>query len=537
MMISKFFSKAIAQPVTGLALFSFIVAADPLCARAQLPVFSGQPKPQPNATPSPPIPTNSPFPSTFTTSPPTPTNSSANPPVLPTFNLPPESSFPQTQPPSPEVSAPYFLGGGDVIRIEILSLPQYSGQYSLPADGGVSLPLIGTIYFNGLTVEEATATLTKKYKNYLKRPVVTFNLVLARPLHVLVAGEVRHPGSFLMPLKVGVGESPGFQYPKLTEALQLAEGLTLAANMREVEIRRPKRGGGREILKINLWELANNGSQQDLALRDGDTIFVPAMTTVNLAEIKSLTSATFSIDATRAPSLSVVGEVTRPGTYIVVGVAGAADRSNRLPTVSKAIQQAGGITPSADIRRIEIRRLTRNGTGLVFNVDMWQLLQTGDANQDTLLQDGDTLIVPTATAINPAEATKLASATFSPDNIQVSVVGEVGAPGLIRLPPNAPLNQAVLAAGGFKEGRANKGSVDLLRVNSDGTVAKRTIPVNFAQGINEEGNPLLRNNDIIVVGSTELSSFYDTFGNPIPLFVSLFTLPLRILDVIKALGF
>jgi polysaccharide export outer membrane protein len=174
------------------------------------------------------------------------------------------------------------------------------------------------------------------------------------------------------------------------------------------------------------------------------------------------------------------------------------------------LQVAGGITPKADIRQIQIRRLARSGSEKIINVDIWQLLQTGDISQDIILQDGDTIAVPTAVAINPAEAIQIANASFSPDKIKVSVVGEVAKPGAIDVPPNTPLNQAILAAGGFNE-RART-IVDLIHVNENGTVSKQAIAIDFSRGINDQTNPILQRNDIVVVTPSDVAGIGDTLG-------------------------
>jgi len=85
-------------------------------------------------------------------------------------------------------------------------------------------------------------------------------------------------------------------------------------------------------------------------------------------------------------------------------------------------------------------------------------------------------------------------------------------PGIVQVPPNTPMNQALLASGGFDNRRARKGRVQLIRLNPDGTVVRRDISVDFAQGINEQTNPAMRNNDIIVVGRSGLTSVTDTLG-------------------------
>ena len=166
----------------------------------------------------------------------------------------------------------------------------------------------------------------------------------------------------------------------------------------------------------------------------------------------------------------------------------------------------------ADIRRIEIRRLTKLGSEQIIPVDLWQLLQSADFNQDTVVQDGDTIVVPTATNVNPAEATELADASFSPTTIKVSIVGEVKTPGVVDVPPNSPLNQALLVAGGFDQSRAEKSSVELIRLNPDGTVSKRVVPIDLTQGINEDSNPALRNNDIIIVARSDVARVTDSVG-------------------------
>ena len=107
---------------------------------------------------------------------------------------------------------------------------------------------------------------------------------------------------------------------------------------------------------------------------------------------------------------------------------------------------------------------------------------------------------------------KISSANFSPDTITVNVVGEVENPGAIELPPNTPLNQAILTAGGFNR-RARESSVDLIRLNSNGTVDRRQVDIDFAAGVNAQDNPPLRPNDTVVVETNGLSRTTDTVNS------------------------
>ncbi len=65
--------------------------------------------------------------------------------------------------------------------------------------------------------------------------------------------------------------------------------------------------------------------------------------------------------------------------------------------MTQVVQKAGGIKPSADIRQIQVRRLTRSGREQLIDLDFWQLLKAGDISQDLVLQQGDTVIIPVAT--------------------------------------------------------------------------------------------------------------------------------------------
>jgi polysaccharide export outer membrane protein len=521
----------------------------------------------------------------------------------------------------------YTLGAGDRIRVEILKLSQYSGEYEVLINGTLNLTQIGSVSVEGMTLEEAAIAIANRYTSarILRKPQVTVSLLTPRPLKIGIAGEVNRPGSYI----IAVERS---QFPSVTQALQLAGGVTQTSDLRRVRIERPRTSGNREIIDINLWELIQTGNlANDITLRDGDIIFIPTADRIDPAESSQLVSATFSLPQTQPINVAILGEVGQPGTHILppgiqtvtqaiklaggikpladirtiqinriaktgfeqtieidlwkllqagdlqqdlllqngdtvivptlenidlaessqlrgvsfaasnisqplnitvvgevyrpgaytvtgsartgeAGVPGGAAGSDSFPTVIRAIQIAGGIKPLANIRQIQIRRFTSMGEERTIEVDLWQLLQVGDSTQDIVLQQGDTIIIPTADQLDPNEAEILAAANFAPNSIRVNVVGEVRNPGLVEVPPNTPLNQAILAVGGFSRQRANKGTVELIRLNSNGTVSKKDIPINMAMGINEENNPTLRNNDIIIVNRNFFTAATDTLN-------------------------
>lgn len=423
--------------------------------------------------------------------------------------------FPTEQQASPSIpiDTNYTLGGGDLIRVNVFEVPEYTGEYQVPPGGSINLPLIGSVPVLGLTTEQAADEIAQRYSRFLKRPLISVNLLSPRPINILVAGEVTRPGSYTLNLQGGAGNNPGVQYPTVLAALTTAQGVTLAADVTQVQLRRKTGRSSEQVVNLNLKELIQTGRiDQDITLRDGDTIVVPTATTFNIAEARNLFSANFAASSTTPRTVAIIGEVNRPGSYLVGAGGGAEGGGGGIPTLMRALQLAGGITSQADVRNLKLRRPTRTGTEQNIDIDLWELLQSGDINQDVIVQDGDTILIPTATEVNPAEATQLATTTLSPATIQVGVVGEVKQPGTVDIKPNSSLNQALLAAGGFNDSRARKSTVDLVRLNANGSVTKREVKVDLSQGINEETNPILRNNDVVIVNRSGLASTGDSVG-------------------------
>ncbi len=255
---------------------------------------------------------------------------------------------------------------------------------------------------------------------------------------------------------------------------------------------------------------------------------------------------TVSVVSTRSLRISLAGEVKRPGVYVispegatdnqvfVTGAGAPGGVANQWPTVTKALQAAGGITQFADIRRVQVRRPLADGSLELIDINLWELLRTGELAQDVRLRDRDTLVIPTATALNDSESLVIGGANFSPTTIRVNVIGEVSAPGVIEVPANTPMNQVLMAAGGFLNPRARTSEVDLVRLNSNGTAVRRTVSMDLAAGINDASNPALRDYDTIIVsrnGRTATRERVEDTLAPVTAITGVFDTFLGVLDI------
>ena len=409
----------------------------------------------------------------------------------------------------------YTLGAGDQIKLDIFQVAEYSGEYPVLVDGTISLPLVGRVDVRGLSLKETSEKVSKKYSTYLKRPIITVGLVAPRPLKIGVSGEVDNPGSYQVAI---TPDNP--QFPTVTDLLEQAGGINTIADVRNVRVTRDT--NGKEIVyNSNLWDLLTKGQiKQDISLRDGDTIFVPTTDEINTVELNKLATASYGLQTDKPIQVAVVGEVNRPGSHFIQPEQLANNNGNRAnegkqesspPRLTQAIGAAKGIKPLADVRDIKVKRTAWDGSEKVISVNLWELIQSGDTNQDLILQEGDKIVIAKADNLTEQDRRITASGSFN-QPITVNVVGEVVTPGPVTVEPNTPLNQAILAAGGFDATRANSNKVQLVSLKPDGTVDKRQIEVDLGSEVNEETNPVLNENDVVIVGRSGSTKAADTTG-------------------------
>jgi polysaccharide biosynthesis/export protein len=321
----------------------------------------------------------------------------------------------------------YTLGPGDRLRVDIFNVPEYSGEFYVLADGTVNLPVIGAVPVQGATIQRTSSLLTGYFSRYVKRPIVTISLVAPRPVQFAIAGEVTRAGSYTIPFTL-----ENRKFPSISQAIQLAGGTTQTANLRQVKVRRAATG---RIITVNMLDVLQRGNtSQDISLRDGDTVYISRSENVSAADLSRVSSSNLANQDTNI-KVAVIGEVGKPGTYTLKGdsnpAAGGVGRVTP-PTLTEAIKIAGGSTPSADLSQIKVRRNTRNGPGQTVAINLLSLLKSGDFSQDIVLQDGDTILLPTTTSVNNTNSSLIAASNLGPQSItpvKVVIAGEVNRPG------------------------------------------------------------------------------------------------------------
>lgn len=295
---------------------------------------------------------------------------------------------------------------------------------------------------------------------------------------------------------------------------------------------------------INLTFLSNEKLSGKYKVLNNGQLILPLINATNVKNL-SLISASqiikekyskelidpelyITIEESRPIKVSVIGEVSTPGLYKFPDNSSTSNNSIKLPTVVDAIQNAGGITPKTNLKSITlIRRLSgKEERFKKTNLNLLDLVIQGDQNQNPFLLDGDIVKLEEAKDISSInlEATR---SNINPEFIEVSVIGKVYNPGTIKVKPNTPLIQAILKAGGPINWKANKGNIQLVRLNENGTVSLKSFRLDLAKDTSQKYNPILKEGDIVKISPSALNSFSEgvaTVTEPLGGFISVLSI-------------
>jgi polysaccharide biosynthesis/export protein len=157
----------------------------------------------------------------------------------------------------------YRIQPGDVVEFQFRFTPEFNQSVKVQPDGYVPLQEAGELKVGGMTVREVREATVQAYSEKLHDPVVSVILKEFSMPYYIVGGEVGKPGRY--DLKGDV---------MLSEAIQVAGGFGLGAQTSEVLLFRRVSKDWVETKRINFKEALQNGLQEDIALKPGDSIYV-----------------------------------------------------------------------------------------------------------------------------------------------------------------------------------------------------------------------------------------------------------------------
>ena len=408
--------------------------------------------------------------------------------------------------PSMNIATPtdYRLGPGDQVVIEVWGASEANITQKVTPDGYISIPDIGPVAVNGLTVQAASerirGKLSKIYSGMKTANVdlstnVKVSLGQIRTIQVNIMGEVARPGTYALS-----------SFSTVFHALYKAGGISELGSLRNIKVVR----GGRTVATVDVYDYIINGrSHSDIRLQEGDVILASpydalvliqgkikrpmyyemkssesVLTLINYAggftndayssavtvernnnkekticTVDDMNYGVFKVKDGDIVSIGAIldrydnrveikGAVYRPGFYAM---------GKDISTVRDLIPKADGLLDDAFTNRAVLHRENPDKTLEVISVNTKGILN--GTEPDILLQKNDILFIP---SIYDLEAKGT-----------LEIVGEVFSPGVFPYAANTKLEDLIIMAGGLTEA-ASTVRVDVTRRLNDAKSTKKT---------------------------------------------------------------
>lgn len=407
--------------------------------------------------------------------------------------------------PSMNIATPvnYRLGPGDQLQIEVWGASEANINQRVTPDGFISIPDVGPINVNGLTIQAATdkikGKLSQIYSGMASSNVnlstnVKVSLGQIRTIQVNIMGEVVRPGTYALS-----------SFSTVFHALYKAGGISELGSLRNIRVVR----GGRTVATVDVYDYILHGhSPSDIRLQEGDVIIASPYEALVLIqgkikrpmyyEMKSsesigtlisyaggfsddayTTTVTVNRNNIKEKTLCTVEEMNygvfkvKDGDVVSVGaildrydnrieIKGAVYRpgyyelGKDIQTVRELIEKADGLLEYAFTNRAVLHRENPDKSLEVISINVKSILDGKDP--DIILQKNDVLFIP---SIYDLEA----KGTFE-------ILGEVYSPGVFPYAANTKLEDLIIMAGGLTES-ASTVRVDITRRTIDPTSTKK----------------------------------------------------------------
>ncbi len=257
----------------------------------------------------------------------------------------------------------YRIGLRDVIGVNVFAggEEQISEDVTVAADGMITLPLLGAVSADGLTLNELKKNSVEPLAlKYFVAPQVTVAVKEYHSLSYYISGSVAKPGLYELDKK-----------PTMLELIAKAGGMVpegghTAYIMRENHDPQAEKGPAKPIV-LDLKPLLDHGDMtNNLQLVTGDVIHIPMES---------------DLDQT-SNSIFVEGEVKKPGVYLF----------QQGITALSACILAGGFNNYAAPNRVRIIRARGTDQEEVIAINL-DAVKKGKA-KDVQLMPGDLVHVP-----------------------------------------------------------------------------------------------------------------------------------------------
>jgi protein involved in polysaccharide export with SLBB domain len=283
--------------------------------------------------------------------------------------------------PTPANAAPvgpvYAAPSGEItiqpdclIQVKVEEDPALDGSYPVNELGAIELGYVGPVILFNMTEMMATQKIKAVLEaRFFQRATVGVKIVRASYDKIFVGGGVNKPAS----IKIGAGDRM-----TLNDALLRAGGLKPSPSGAKVKV---VRNGLLSPMPMSL-----EGEEYMLISSNGQPA-VPSVFLKNNDVAYVFASSFEAITEGGEKEILVLGEVGKPGTYRF----SAAEPCTMMHLV---LDKLGGLPAYANKKDVKIIRRDRDGFEEEIEVNLEEILDTGDPEKDIPLEHGDRVVIP-----------------------------------------------------------------------------------------------------------------------------------------------
>jgi polysaccharide export outer membrane protein len=188
--------------------------------------------------------------------------------VVPSPAQRPQPKPPATRPAVPGTSVPtdpgFTIGPEDVLGVLVWRDPEVSGDFTVRADGMITLPLIRDVKAAGLTPNELADRIQTSLREFITDASVTVVVRQMNSRKVFITGEVARPGGYPLSSSMTV-----------MQLIAIAGGLNEFAEANSISIIRVEAGRVRTLAFAYKNVAKGRKPEQNIVLKPGDTVVVP----------------------------------------------------------------------------------------------------------------------------------------------------------------------------------------------------------------------------------------------------------------------
>ncbi len=405
----------------------------------------------------------------------------------------------------------YILDFGDELKIEFFEVPEFSGTYLIDKNGLIYFKTIENIkelYVRGLTIEELRDLLTERFKEVLISPDINisisdFRSIPAGKFLIDEQGEIRLPEIETDPNEMArniyVRGLTTKELEKLLDNHYSNYNINTKAFIEIIKykpirilvkgaVRNPGLKRFKSFTISNKSKIFEESNSNARPYDDGLRMF-PNQSNINNINNNNASNISNQMLLQNRQTNSILNNNIKKETEFVT-------------TLSNAIRDSGGFTSFSDVSKIEIVRdipIGKGGGKKRAIVNFSSYVNEADSGIDVRLFDGDFIFVPSLQKPDKGIVPQSILSGLSPRFISVSVTGRIENPGVVNIPIEGTLSDAINLTGPRKP---LSGKIFLIRYNQDGSLIREKINYSANASPGSSQNPYLLPDDLITVSNS-----------------------------------